>query len=111
MTLNEAARILLWKREDVKQAIEIGVMPPGSQTPVKLRATISDELVEIDDADLDEFIAAFESAEPGRHPPVGVRRQLFFEAREQCCVCGVGGPFEFHHLLDWAKLKHHDPAL
>lgn len=109
MNLNEVANFLGWNREQVKSAISHGVTPPGRTAPVPLEATPRETDYEIIEEELDAFVAAFEAEEPGRHPPIAVRRQLFVEARERCCICGEPGPFEFHHLIDWAKLAHHDP--
>lgn len=108
MNLNEAATLLGWSREQVRDALKLGVRPPGDVQPLILHATARGADFEIEDGDLDRFIKAFEIVEPGRHPPVGIRRQLRQDAREMCCVCGSEGPFEYHHILDWAKLKHHD---
>jgi hypothetical protein len=110
MDLNQAAKLLGWSRDQVRDAITIGVTPAGATAAMKLRATAMGKRdFDIDDEALDDFLLTFDAAEPGRFPPVAVRRQLFIEAREQCCFCGETGPFEFHHLLDWARLKRHDP--
>lgn len=103
MTLNEAATLLGWPRDHVRDAIQHGVCPPNALQPVMLRATPRGTDFEINDSDLDLFIEAFESVEPGRHPPIAVCRQLRQDAREMCCICGSEGPFEYHHLLDWAN--------
>ncbi len=108
MNLNQAAHLMVWSREQVKVAIRIGITPPGAPAPVRLHGTPQGRDFEITEDDLNAFLENFESAEPGRHPPVAVRRQLLFEARESCCICGVPGPFEFHHLIDWGRLHHHD---
>lgn len=110
MDLNQAAKLLGWSREQVRDAITIGVTPVGGTAAMRLSATaMGKHDFDIDDEALDDFLSAFDAAEPGRFPPVAVRRRLLIEARERCCFCGEAGPFEFHHLLDWAKLKHHDP--
>jgi hypothetical protein len=110
MDLNQAAKLLGWSRDQVKDAIAIGVTPVGATAAMKLRATaMGKHNFDIEDEALDAFLMALDAVNPGRFPPIAVRRQLLFEAREQCVICGETSPFEFHHLLDWARLKHHDP--
>lgn len=109
MNLSEAAGLLLLTRERTKAAIVDGVVPGGQTQPIGLKAAAVGNDFEISEQDLDAFIAALEAAEPGRNPPIAVRRQLLCEARERCCICGEPGPLQFHHLIDWAKAPHHDP--
>src|SRR5262249_49572254 len=50
-----------------------------------------------------------EAEEPGRWPPAAVRRSLLVEAKHRCAICRDAAPIQFHHMLDWAKVRHHDP--
>lgn len=108
MDVREAASLLGWKHEDVKSAIEAGVELPKSKHRIMLSATKVGNTYDIDDTSLDEFIGAFEAVEPGRHPPVPVRRLLLTEANHKCAICKSSDPLQFHHILEFHKLKHHD---
>jgi hypothetical protein len=108
MNLAQVAALLCWPRDDVKTAIRVGITPPGAAGPLRIVALPIAEDFDISDLELQTFVDAFEAAEPGRHPPIKVRRALLAEARDLCCICGEPGPFEFHHIVDWARLKHHD---
>ena len=63
---------------------------------------------DISEKDVDALLAAFENEAPGRYPPVSVRRELLVESGYQCSICKSDSPLQFHHIVDWAKLKHHD---
>ena len=99
MDLKDVAALLGWKREEVVIAIETGMELPQSKKRIKL-LTNTRNGYDIDENDLDVFIAAFEDEEPGRHPPVGVRRTLLVEASHRCAICGDPAPLQFHHILD-----------
>lgn len=108
MTINEAASILRLTRDEVKVAINDGIELPISRKITRLATVkIADEW-DIDDAELDAFILAFENEEPSRHPPVAVARALLVEARYACLICLRESPLEFHHLIEWSKIKHYD---
>ena len=115
MVVNEVAKLIqlsfgkLWTREDVIAAITDGVTPKGEADPIKLRGVKGPTGYEVEETDLDAFFAVFEANEPGRHPPVSVRRELLTEARHTCGICEKIGPIEFHHILEFSTLKHHDP--
>lgn len=100
--------LLGWRPEMVADAIRIGVQLPVSRMTVTLRATTLAGEVNIDDEDLDSFVAAFEREEPGRNPPVAVRRELLVEAGHACSICADSAPLQYHHILEFAELKHHD---
>ena len=110
MTLNEAAKILGWPRSEVVIALTDGIRLPKSGTPQKLRGQRVRSDWDITDTELDDFIQAFEAEEPGRHSPVAVRRELLVEARHRCAVCRAVAPLQFHHILEFNKVKHHDPT-
>jgi len=112
MTLKEAAMWLGQHEKKVRRAIEIGVQLPKSEDTVKLKATKrrgAKGSFEIDEEDLEAFVRRFEEQEPGRHPPVAVLRALAVEARHKCGICQESLPLQYHHLIEWSKLKHHDP--
>lgn len=108
MKLNEVATLLKLSREQTVTAIEEGLALPKSGRLMKLAAKGTGFTRDIDEADLEVFIKAFEAEEPGRHPPAAVRRSLLVEARHRCAICQQPLPLQYHHLIDWAKLKHHD---
>jgi hypothetical protein len=108
MNVKEAAVLLGWKKESVKDAIYKGVKAPVSEKSIKLRADSFDP-IDISDKALDEFIKAFEDEQPGRYPPVAVRRELRIESGHKCAICNSDLPLQFHHILEWQDLKHHDP--
>ena len=109
MNLNEVSKILLLTREQVKAAIDNGIQLPKSQNMAYLVAVPVGSDYDIDETNVDNFISKFESEEPGHHPPVALRRQLLIEARHRCGICASLTPIEFHHIIDFAKIKHYDP--
>ena len=109
VNLNEAAGLLNLSREQTKTAIEDGVELPKSKKKLKLKGEQRTADYEITESDLDAYIEQFEEEEPGRHPPAAVRRELLVEARHRCAICVDSAPLQYHHMIDWAKLKHHDP--
>ncbi|WP_437597529.1 HNH endonuclease [Sorangium sp. So ce590] len=109
MNVNEVASILGVSKEQAILAIEEGVETPRTRTRVRLPAVELPHGFDIAQEHLEAFIATFEQEEPGRHPPIGVRRALLLESGYKCAVCLDSAPLEFHHILEWAKLQHHDP--
>lgn len=110
MNIKEAAGLLVWKPEQIVAAIEIGIELPKSNCRIKLLADCSGIEYDITDSSLDDFISAFEQEEPGRHPPIKVRRSLLVESGHRCAICEDSAPLQFHHILEYSQLKHHDPA-
>jgi hypothetical protein len=108
MDLNEAAALLHFTREEVKIAIIEGIELPVSKRNNKLNAHLIGNSYDIDDPDLDKFIKEFELEEPGRYPPIAVRRELLIEARYSCAICGEKSVLEFHHIIDFSSLQHYD---
>ena len=109
MNINEAASLLGFTREQVLDAITGGVKLPNSDEIVKLPANGSAPNFDVSDAQLDEFLGLFEAEEPGRYPPAAVRRELLVEAKHICAVCRREPVQEFHHMIEFSRLKHHDP--
>src|SRR6266446_966878 len=109
MNLKDAAGLLGWKRELVELAITEGIETPQNKYRAKLSATPQGSDFDILDGDVEKFLAQFEAEEPGRYPPVAVRRALLIESGYQCAVCRSDAPLRFHHIVDWANLRHHDP--
>ena len=95
--------------EQVRKAIEGGVELPSSGEKRKLEASGSAPAYDVSEGQLDAFIAAFETAEPGRHPPAAVRRALLVESSHKCGACRSDSPLQFHHIVEFGTLKHHDP--
>ena len=110
MTLKEVTFLLGWNREQLKTAIISGIKTPKTKQLTKLQATPNGTDFDIKEEDVDSFLNFFESEEPGRNPPVAVRRKLLIEARFKCAICFSDAPPRFHHIVEWANLKHHDPA-
>jgi len=108
MNIRDATALLTWKREDVIAAIKRGVELPKSKERIKLLANPVGTDYDIPEDCLDNFIAAFEREEPGRHPPVSVRRALLCEANHRCAICRDSAPLQFHHILEFSRLSHHD---
>jgi hypothetical protein len=109
MNLKEVAALLGYSTEQTRNLITKGVKLPGSQTPVKLQASKHDAHHDVSDEQFDAFMSRCEESEPGRHPPVAVRRELLVESWHRCGICREVAPAQFHHMLDFAKVKHHDP--
>lgn len=109
MKIQEAAGLFGFSVEKVKSLISHGLQLPKSKDLVKLEASAVGSSYDIKDEQFDDFVARFEAEEPGRHPPSAIRRALLIEARHHCAICRQAAPPQFHHMLDWSKLKHHDP--
>ncbi len=111
MDLRAVAELLQVDRKTVIKMIDDGVLVGRSTTRAFLAATAGEGgRRTVDDAQLDAFIAVFEADEPGRHPPAGVRRALLVEAGHRCAICQSHGPLEYHHILEWARVRHHDAS-
>ncbi len=110
MLLKEAAALLGWNPESVSAAITAGIRTPVTKRFLKLKSAVINGEHHISDAQLQKFIDAFEAEEPGRHPPVHVRRELLVEAGHLCAICTDSAPLQFHHIIEFAELKHHDPS-
>lgn len=98
-----------WTRADVRAAINQGIALPTSGTVVRLEAHFAGGRHDVDDDQLDRFFARFEAEEPGRYIPTAVRRALLVEAHHACGICEDSGPIEFHHIVEFNRLGHHDP--
>ncbi len=108
MNLKETASLLGWKREQVEIAIQEGVETQHKKQRIKLRAEKSNSDFDIHEEDIDSFLDHFEAEDPGRYPPVSIRRELLVECGYQCAICRSDAPLRFHHIIEWAKLSHHD---
>jgi hypothetical protein len=109
MNLNEVASLLGMSKERALLVIEQGIETPKMKLRVRLRAIRLQHGYDVAQEDLDGFFDAFDAEEPGRHPPVAVRRMLLIEAGYKCAVCRDSAPIEFHHIIEWTTLSHHDP--
>jgi|ERR1035437_1692830 hypothetical protein len=110
MNLKEVTYLLGWTREQVEVAIVEGIRTPKTDCLTKLAAGKQGNDYDVREEDVDVFLAAFEADDPGRYPPISVRRELLLESGFKCAICRSDAPPRFHHIIDWAKLKHHDPA-
>ena len=106
MNVKEAARLLNWPRDQVILAIKSGVALGTSK--IHLEGSPMGNDYDISDDELDQFINQCEANEPGRHPPLSVRRSLLVEANHRCGICREPAPLQFHHILEWERIKHHD---
>ena len=95
-------------RDDVRVAIEVGFELPVSKEKLRLEAHGSAGNYEVDDDQLDRFFARFEEEKPGRYIPTPVRRLLLIEAGYACGRCRNQGPIEFHHIVEFHRIGHHD---
>src|SRR5436190_627006 len=110
MNLKEVTYLLGWTREKLEIAILEGIQTPTTKTLVRLTAERQSGDYDIKEEDVDAFLSLFEQEIPGRYPPISVRRELLVESGYQCGICKSDAPPNFHHIVDWAKLQHHDPA-
>jgi hypothetical protein len=94
--------------ERVQTLVDQGLKLLRSGEVVRLVFTRDGGAVEISEEAFDAFAAKCDAEEPGRWPPAGVRRKLLVEARHLCAICLGGPPLQFHHMLEWAEIKHHD---
>jgi len=108
MDVKEAAGLLRVSKESVSDYINRGIQLNSGEKAF-LKADKLPQGFDISESDLDGFISALEADEPGRHPPVRVHRELLIEASWQCAICFSDAPLEFHHIIPWSTLKHHDP--
>lgn len=108
MTINEVAGLLGYSRERAAKLIAEGIALPKSGAVVMLATTGQGDAADVSEQQFDEFVAKIEAEEPGRWPPAAVRRNLLVEAKHRCAICADSAPLQFHHMLDWAKIKHHD---
>ncbi|MDR3639163.1 MAG: hypothetical protein P4L84_35485 [Isosphaeraceae bacterium] len=108
MTVKEVGALLGYSNEKVETLINDGLTLPTSGSKVKLDCTRVGNDIDISDDQFDAFAAKCEKEEPSRWPPVDVRRILLVEARHRCAICRNTAPPQFHHMLDWARLNHHD---
>lgn len=111
MNIQEVAGLLGCSREIVATIIEDGLQTPASKRLVRLAAAKLQSGYDVTNEDLDAYLAAFEVEEPGRHPPVAVRRKLLIESGYKCAVCIQDAPIEFHHMVEFSVVKHHDPQM
>ena len=109
MNLKEVSALLGWSVDSISDAILTGVSLPRSETVTKLAADERNGSYDVSDEDLDRFVSAFESQEPGRHPPVHVRRELRTEARHRRAICTQNLHLHDHHISAWRERKHRDP--
>lgn len=109
MDVKEIAALLGWSRNSVLDSLQDGVKLPKSGKLVKLQGHDRDGTWNISDEELQAFVEIFEAEEPGRHPPVATRRDLRTEARHKCAICRSDLPLQYHHILPWGELRHHDP--
>jgi hypothetical protein len=109
MTIKEIAGLLGFSLEKAASLVSDGLLLPKSGRIVNLAFTKRGGEFDISDQQLDAFVEQFENEEPGRWPPVAVRRELLVEAGHCCAICPNRVPLQFHHMIDWAVVKHHDP--
>lgn len=107
-TQKQAAKLLGWSLKEIKKAITTGIALAGTERHIILSSESNNGTTVIPEEALDAFIDQFENAEPGRHPPVHVRRSLLVEANHQCGICSSDAPLQYHHIIEWHTLKHHD---
>ncbi len=93
----------------MKDAATRGVQLPASRVTIKLEGRDVGGELAFDESEVDAFVARFEAEEPGRHPPIAVRRLLLVETGHRCAVCTDRAPPQFHHIIEFSELKHHDP--
>ena len=106
----EVAFLLGITPEKLPELVEHGLRLPVSKAIAKLEVTSVHGDICVSDEQLDKFISAFEAEEPGRHPPVTVRRELLTEANHRCGICrSPVARLQFHHMVEWSKVPHHDP--
>ena len=110
MIVNEVSQLLCWQREQVKQAINTGILCPGTQEVIKLQAIKLGTDYDVSEQELDHFINSFYQDEPKRQIPTSVRRKLMVESRHRCIVCQETSSLDFHHIIEFSVLKHHDPV-
>lgn len=109
MNIREAAMILGVRQEQALEFIRQGVNLPKSGKRIYLKATVDGTKYDISNTDLNCFIKEREKEEPGRHPPLDVCRELLIEASHECAICRDSAPLQFHHMIEWSRIKAHDP--
>ena len=108
MNLKEAATLLGLSRERTMKLITTGVeLQDRSNLEISAQKRGSNDY-EIDEKELDAFLEKLESQNPGRWPPVTVRRDLLIETGYKCAICRSDAPLQFQHIIEWAEIRHHD---
>lgn len=110
MNIREAAELLSTTRERVVSLIEDGIALPESGRLLQLQADGSKPSYDISEESLDAFLAAREKEDTGRYPRVAVRRELLVESGHRCAIDRERGPLQFHHIIEFAQVQHHDPT-
>lgn len=108
MDVKTAASLLGYSRDTLYEAVTDGVQLPKSGETIKLQACDGKPLT-FSEKNLQAFVDAFEAEQPGRHPPIAVRRALRTESRHRCAICRRDLPLQYHHIIEWRELNHHDP--
>jgi hypothetical protein len=108
MNVNEAAQLLGFPRDQIVIAIKQG-FSINSTTPIKLQALQIGKDFDIRDEDLDHFIDKIYENQPDRRIPTIVRRELLVESAHRCAICSETSSLEFHHIIEYSQIKHHDP--
>jgi hypothetical protein len=108
MNLKQVAGFLGCPVEQARKLTLTGLKLPKSRRIVKLCSTKIGDRSEVSDEQLNAFIQRFEKEDPGRNPPVEVRRELLVEANHLCAICRKPLPLQFHHMLEWSTIRHHD---
>jgi len=109
LDMNDVVKLLGWNKQTVLTAILHGVQLPMSKSNCKLNAQNLAGEWRFEETDLNLFIANFEAEEPGRHPPVDIRRTLAVESNHRCAICRHAYPLQYHHIIEWNEIKHFDP--
>lgn len=110
MNEKETAFLLGLTRDALIECIEKGATLPVSKKNASLAADKVNGEYMISDEQLDAFIALYEAEKPGRYPRTAIRRELLTEANHRCGICRMPVTrLQFHHILEWEKIKHHDP--
>ncbi len=108
MNLKEAATLLGISRERTTKLIKTGIkLQDSSDLKISAQPKGTNDY-DIDDKMLDVFLKKLESQEPGRWPPVAVRRELLIEVGYKCAICRSDAPLQFQHIIEWSEIKHHD---
>jgi hypothetical protein len=108
MNINEAAQLLCLPRDQVVTAINTGITL-GSSDPAKLIALTIGNEYDILEEDLDCFITQLHENEPKRQIPTKIRRTLLVEATHRCAICSGTSSLDFHHIIEYSQINHHDP--
>lgn len=109
MKLSEVRSLLDCDKNTLRRYMDKGLYLKRAKTTVRLEYSTVRGIRFVSDAQYNAFVRTTEENAPGRYPDVEIVRVLIEEAQYRCAFCREKAPFQFHHIVEWSRIKHHDP--